>query len=168
VACGFECGVGLGSRETLVPEVDGEAGRLGPGGLTMGPSGWVGEQCPELLDEAVNALGLRAAISGEVQRVAHHDARATMASRETEDGALIAAGLCAFDGQERLGYTEGVRERDTDAARADIEAKPRLCHARPGQRWTRKWYSRHALMIASRAGDGDYNRSVVAIDPRRD
>ena len=73
--------------------MDGEAGWFGPGGITMGLSGWVSEQCPELLDEAVNALGLRAAISGEVQRVADHDTRATMASREAEDGALIAAGL---------------------------------------------------------------------------
>src|ERR1700759_3914417 len=123
----------------------------------MGLSGLVSEQGPELLDEAVNALGLRAAISGDVQRVADHDTRATMASREAEDGALIAAGLCALDGQERLSDTEGVRERDSDAARADIEAEPRLCHAPQWWRWTGKWYSRHALMIASRAGDGDYN-----------
>ena len=56
----------------------------------------------------VDALGLAAAISGEVQRVPDDDACTTVAAGEAEDRALIAAGLRALDGQQGLGDTEGV------------------------------------------------------------
>ena len=74
----------------------------------------------------MDALGLAAAVSGEVQRIADDDAGAAVAACEAEDGALIAAGLRALDGEQRLRDAERVGERDTDAARADIEAEPGL------------------------------------------
>jgi hypothetical protein len=74
----------------------------------------------------MDALGLAAAISGEVQRIADDDAGAVVTACESEDGALIAAGLGALDGEERLRNAERIGERDTDAAGADIEAEPRL------------------------------------------
>ena len=43
--------------------------------------------------------------------------------------APVAAGLRALDGEEGLGNAEGVRECDTDAARADVEAEPGAGHA---------------------------------------
>jgi hypothetical protein len=80
----------------------------------------------ELMDETVDAFGLAAGVSGEVKRVADNDAGAAMAAGEAEDGALVAAGLGALDGEQRLGDAQGVGERDADAAGADVEAEPGL------------------------------------------
>ena len=99
----------------------------------------------------MDAFGLVAAIPGEVQRVADDDARATVAAGEAEDRALITAGLRTLDSQEGPGDAESVGERDTDAAGAYVEAEPRL-------RLTEEWHCRHAMMIASEAEGGDYNR----------
>jgi hypothetical protein len=85
----------------------------------------------------MDTVGLTAAVSGEVQRVADNDAGAVVAAGESEDGALIAAGLGALDGEERLRNAERIGERDTDAAGADIETEPRL------------ELRRHAAMIAT-------------------
>jgi hypothetical protein len=99
--------------------------------------GRLGEERLELIDKAMDTVGLAAGISGEVQRVADNHAGAVVAAGESEDGALIAAGLGALDGEERLRNAERIGERDADAARADIEAEPRL-----GLR-------RHSAMIAT-------------------
>jgi hypothetical protein len=124
VAGGFEYGVGLGGGEALVPEVNGEAGAFRARDIAGCLTGGLGNECSEIVYEAVDALGLSAEISGEVQRIADDDARAAVAPREAKDGALIAAGLRALDGKERLGDAEGAGERDTNAARTDIEAEP--------------------------------------------
>jgi hypothetical protein len=121
----FEGGMGLGGREAFVPEMNGEAGAVGRG--VFAPlDGRLDKERLEFIDKAMDALGLAAAISGEVQRIADDDAGAVVTACESEDGALIAAGLGALDGEERLRKAEGIGERDTDAAGADIEAKPRL------------------------------------------
>ncbi len=115
VTGGLEDGMGLGGGEALVPEMDGER--------------WVAGFCNErfeLVDEAMDALGLAAGVSGEVERVADDDAGTAMAAGEAEDGALVAAGLSAFEGEQRLRDAKGVGERDTDAAGADVEAEPGL------------------------------------------
>jgi hypothetical protein len=114
----LESGVGLGGGEALVPEMDGER--------------WVAGFCDEgfeLVDEAMDPLGLAAGVSGEVERVADDDAGTVMAAGEAKDGALVAAGLRAIDGEKRLRDAENAGERDTDAARADIETEPRLLWA---------------------------------------
>jgi len=80
----------------------------------------------ELVNEAVDAFGLAAGVSGEVERVADDDPGTAMAAGEAEDGALVATGLCALDGEQRLRDAQGIRERDTDAAGADIETEPGL------------------------------------------
>jgi hypothetical protein len=67
-----------------------------------------------------------------VERVADDDAGATVPTRKAQDRPLVAAGLRAFDGEQGLRDAERVGERDTDAARADIEAEPGLRAARPG------------------------------------
>ena len=51
------------------------------------------------MDEVVDALGLAAAVAGEVQRVPYDDACTTVAAGEAEDRALITARLRALDGQ---------------------------------------------------------------------
>ena len=107
LAGGIERSVGLGSGEALVPEVDSEGGVFWAGGIAGGVDDSA-MSALELIDEVVDALGLAAAISGEVQRVPDDDACATVAAGEAEDRALIAAGLRALDGQQRLGDTEGV------------------------------------------------------------
>lgn len=103
------------------------------------------------MDETVDALGLAAAIAGEMQRIADDDACTAVTSREAENGALVAAGLRALNGEERLGDAENARECDTDAARADVKTEP-------GVGLTGKWHTQHALMIVSEADGGDYNR----------
>jgi hypothetical protein len=150
---GLKGGVGFGGGKPLVPEVDDEIcdrggfSQLGSvlAGFGSGNRGWrdrgFGDECFELVDKAVDAIGLAAAISREVQRIAHDDAGAAVAAREAEDGTLIPAGLCALDGEERLRDAERVGERHSDTAGADIKSKP-------GLRLTRKWHVRHALMIA--------------------
>jgi hypothetical protein len=143
----------FGGGEALVPKVDDEIcsrggfSWLGLGLPALGSSnrGWLdqgfGDECFELVYKVVDTIGLAAAIPGEVQRIADYDAGAAVAACEAEDGTLVPAGLCALEGEERLRDAERIRERDTDAARADIEAEP-------GLQLTRKWHFRHALMIA--------------------
>ncbi len=129
VAGGLEGGVRLGGGEALVPEMNGEAGAVG-GSVFRGvfvPLGRrFGDERLEFIDKAMDALGLAAAISGEVQRIADDDAGAVVTACQSEDGALIAAGLGALDSEERLRNAERIGERDTDAAGTDIEAEPRL------------------------------------------
>jgi hypothetical protein len=122
VARRFEGSVSLDGGEALIPQVDDEAGAIRGRGVFL-PLVWrLGDERFELVDEAMDALGLAAAIAGEVQWVADDNAGAPVTARETEDRALVAAGLAALDGEERLRDAERVGERDTDAARADIEA----------------------------------------------
>ena len=80
----------------------------------------------QLVDETMDAAGLAAVVSGEMQRVADDDADAAMAAGKTEDRALIAAGLRALEGEQRLRDAQGVGERDADAAGSDVEAEPGL------------------------------------------
>jgi hypothetical protein len=103
--------------------MNGEAGAVGSG--VVAPLGGRKERL-EFIDEAMDAVGLAAAISGEVQRIADDDAGAVVTACEPEDGALIAAGLGALDSEERLRNAEDIGERDSDAAGTDIEAEPRL------------------------------------------
>jgi hypothetical protein len=126
VAGGLEGGVRLGGGEALVPEMNGEAGAVCGRSVFASLDGRLGKERLEFIDKAMDALGLAAAISGEVQRIADNDAGAVVTACESEDGALIAAGLGALDGEERLRNAERIGERDTDAAGADIEAEPRL------------------------------------------
>jgi hypothetical protein len=49
-----------------------------------------------------------------------------MATGEAEDGALVTAGLRPLEGEQRLRDAQGVRERNADAAGADVEAEPGL------------------------------------------
>jgi hypothetical protein len=150
---GLKGGVGFGGGEALVPEVDSEIcgrsgfSRLGSVVAGLGSSTWgwcdqgFGDEFFELLYKVVDAIGLAAAISGEVQRIADDDAGAAVAAREAENGTLVPAGLCALDGEERLRDAERIRERHSDTTGADIKAEP-------GLQLTRKWHVRHALMIA--------------------
>jgi hypothetical protein len=134
----LERGMSFGGGEALVPEVDGE------GWLVRG----LCNERLELFDEEMDAPGLAAGISGEVQRVSDDNAGAAMAAGEAEDGALVAAGLRALEGKQRLRDAQGIGERDADAAGADVEAEPGLRGAEPGLGLTGKWHIRHALMIA--------------------
>jgi hypothetical protein len=86
-----------------------------------------------------------------MQRIANDDPGAAVTPRETEDGTLVASGLRTLDGEQGLRDAEGVGERNPDTAGAYVEAEQRL-------RLTGKWYCRHAMMIASEAVSGDYNR----------
>jgi hypothetical protein len=126
VAGSFESGVCLGGGEALVPEMNGEPGAVCGRGVFALLAGGLGKERLEFIDKAMDALGLAAAISGEVQRIANDNTGAVVTACEPEDGALIAAGLGALDGEQRLRNAEGIGERDTDAAGADIEAEPRL------------------------------------------
>jgi hypothetical protein len=170
VAGDLEGGVGLGGGETLVPEVDCEAGAI-CSGRAFGRLGWdseglgFGDESLELVYKAVDALGLAAAVSGKVQRIADDDTGAAVAARKTEDRALIAAGLGSLDGEERLRDAERVGECDTDAARAYIEAEPGLRKDSPGLQLTGKWHSRHPLMIAREGRNAEYNQNSAFIDP---
>lgn len=127
--------VSLGGRETLVPEVDGKDGAFRPGlccrGLCRHP-GLLEHERVELLDEAVDAFGLAAFVSGEVERVADDDAAAAMAAGQAQDGALVAARVGALEHHQRLRDAEGIGERDADAARADVKAEPGLGGIRHG------------------------------------
>ncbi len=114
-AGGFEGEVHLRGGEALVPEVDGES-RM----LRLSDEGF------QFTGKAMDARGLGTCLSRESQGIADDDAGASMAARETKDRALIAPGLRALDGEQRLGDTERVGEGDADAARADVEAEPRL------------------------------------------
>jgi hypothetical protein len=116
----------LGGGEALVPEMNGEAGAVCGRGVFALLDGGLGKERLEFIDKAVDPLGLAAAISGEVQRIADDDAGTVVTACQPEDGALIAAELGALDCEERLRNAECIRERDTDAAGADIEAEPRL------------------------------------------
>jgi hypothetical protein len=149
VTGGFESRVGLGGGEPLIPKVDGDAGSVC---RCLGFGCGVGDQRFELIHKTVNALGLAAAIAGEVQRIAGDDAGAAVAARKPEDGSLIATGLGALDGEQRLRDAQQVRERDTDPPRADIEAEP-------GLELTEKWHCGHALMIVREGRGEGYNRS---------
>ena len=122
VAGGLKSGVRLGGGEALVPEVDGEAGAVRTRGIVACPSGRLRYERFEFVDKTMDAVGLAAAIPGQVQRVADDDAGASVTARETEDGALVAAGLAALNCEEGLRNAECIGERNTDAARADIEA----------------------------------------------
>ena len=140
VAGGLEGGMSLGGGEALVPEMNGEAGAAGGSvfrAVFVPLDRRFGDERLELTDKAMDALGLAAAISGEVQRIADDDAGAVVTACESEDGALIAAGLRALDSEERLRNAEGIGERHTDAASTDIEAEP----------WLE--LRRHAAMIAT-------------------
>ena len=86
-----------------------------------------------------------------MQRIANDDPGAAVTPRETEDRTLVASGLRTLDGEQGPRGAEGVGERHPDTARSDIEAQP-------GLRLTGKWHARHAMMIASEAVSGDYNR----------
>jgi hypothetical protein len=125
LAGGFEGGMSFGGGEALVPEMNGEAGAVGS--RVVAPlGGRFGKERLEFIDKAMDAVGLAAATSGEVERIADDDAGAVVTACEPEDGALIAAGLGALDREQRLRNAEGIGERDTDAAGTDIEAEPRL------------------------------------------
>ena len=139
------CGVSLGGRETFVPEVDGEDGACGSGfcGRCL-----LGHQRVELLDEAVDAFSLAAPVSGEVERIADDDAGATMTAGQPQDGTLIAARLCAFQGHQRLSDAKGIGDRDADSACPDVEAEPGLGGIR------------HGVMIAAARA---YNRAVLRL-----
>ena len=102
VAGGFEGGVSLGGGEALVPEVNGEAGAVRGRGVFVPLGRGLGDECLEFVDKAMDTLGLATAIAGEVQRIADDDAGAAVTAREAEDGALVATGLAALDGEERL------------------------------------------------------------------
>jgi hypothetical protein len=132
VACGFERRVDRGGGKALVPEVNGQAGMASIGDVFVRLGVCLGDEPLQFVHEAMDPLGLGAMVSGEVERIADDDAGAAVAACETEDGALVAAGLRAFDGEQGLRDAERVGERDTDAARADIEAEPGLRAARPG------------------------------------
>ena len=119
----------LGGGEALVPEMNCEADAVRGSvfwGVFVLLGRRFGDERLEFIDKAVDAVGLAAAISGEVQRIADDDAGAVVTAYKSEDGPLIAAGLRALDSEERLRNAEGIGERDTDAAGADIEAEPRL------------------------------------------
>jgi hypothetical protein len=118
----FEGGESLGGGEALVPEVDGETGAVRTRGIVACPSGRLRYERFEFVDKTMDAVGLAAAIAGEVQWVADDDAGASVTARETEDRALVAAGLAALNCEEGLRDAECIGERNTDAARADIEA----------------------------------------------
>ena len=117
-ARGLEGGMHLCGREPLIPEVDRKRGVL--------------RLCDEgfqFSDKAMDARGLGACLSGEAEGIAYDDAGASVASGEAQDRALIAARLCPLDGEQRLRNAERVGERDSDAARADVEAEPGLVRA---------------------------------------
>ena len=86
-----------------------------------------------------------------MQRIANDDAGAAVTPREAEDGTLVASGLRTLDGEQGLRDAEGVGKRNPDTAGAYVEAEP-------GLQLTGKWHRRHAMMIASEAVSGDYNR----------
>ena len=146
----------LGGGEALVPEMNCEAGAVRGSvfwGVFVLLGRRFGDERLEFIDKAVDAVGLAAAISGEVQRIADDDAGAVVTACESEDGALITAGLSALDSEERLRNTERIGERDTDAAGADIEAEPglELC--------------RHAAMIATAQASDSAPRSAEGSAP---
>jgi hypothetical protein len=126
VACGFERRVDLGGGKALVPEVNDKAGMASIGYVFVRLGVCLGDERLQFVHEAMDPLGLGAAVSREVERIADDDAGAAVAACEAEDGALVAAGLRAFDGEQRLREAELVGECDTDATRADIEAQPGL------------------------------------------
>lgn len=129
MAGGFEDGVSLGGREAFVPEVNREADREAGAIYRRACFGkGLGDECFEFINKAVDALGLAATVSREMQRIADDDAGAAVAAQEAEDRTLVPTRLGALDGEQRLGDTERIGERDPDAARADIEAEPRLGH----------------------------------------
>jgi hypothetical protein len=90
-----------------------------------------GDEGFELVDEAMDTLGLATEVTREMQGIANDNAGALMAADKAEDGALVAAGLGALDGEERLCDAQGIGERDADAAGADVQAKPGLRRAEP-------------------------------------
>jgi hypothetical protein len=112
----LESGVGLGGGEALVPEMDRESRTI----RRFRDEGF------QLIDEAMDALRLPACVPGEVQRVADHDPGTAMPAGEAQDGALVTAWLRALDGKQGLCDAQSVGERDTDAARSNIEAEPGL------------------------------------------
>ena len=61
-----------------------------------------------------------------MQRIADDDACAAVTPCQAEDRALVAAGLRALDGEQGVGKAENVGECNSDAARPDVEAEPRL------------------------------------------
>ena len=100
--------VGLAGGQPLVPEVNGQAGQraqFGGKGLGFG--------------------GLRANVAGEMQGIAHHDARDTEAAAEASQRAeIVAAVVLALQRQNRLrGQAQFVRDSYADAAGADVEAE---------------------------------------------
>jgi len=100
--------VSLAGGQPLVPEVDGEAGQLaefGGKGLSFG--------------------GLRACIAGEMHGIAYHNAYDAKAPAEARQGAqIVAAVVMPLQRQHRLrGQAQFVRDGNTDAAVADVEAK---------------------------------------------
>lgn len=129
MAGGVKGSVGLGGGEALIPEVDGKGnGLIGSwlGGVRLHEGG-------QLRDEAVDALGLPAVTAGEQKGVADDDAGAAVAAGEAQDGALVAARLDALERHEGLGDAQSVRERDANAACADVKAEPGLgCGAHAG------------------------------------
>jgi len=122
VACRFERCVGLGGGKALVPEMNGEAGMATIGDVFVCVGRCFGDERLQLIHKAMDPLGLGAAVSGEVERIADDDAGATVAACKAENGAQVAAGLRTLDGEQGLRHAERIRERDTDAAGADIEA----------------------------------------------
>src|SRR5882757_10071275 len=118
-AYGFECSVDLGGGKPLIPEVNGDAG-VACIGKVFSCLGHLGDERLQLVHKAMDALGLAAVVSGKMQRIADDDAGATVTARQAEDGALVAAGLRALDGEQGLCNAERVGERNTDAARADV------------------------------------------------
>lgn len=161
MACGLQGGVGFGGREALVPEVDVEAGPIRNCG-TFGCRGrGFGNEGFQLIHKAVDAIGLATAISGQVQRIPDDNADAAVAAREAENGTLVVAGPGALNGEQRLRDAERVRERDTDAARAHIQAEPRLgdAHVAIIGKLRQANYSSHA----SRRAETSARRSRLAL-----
>jgi hypothetical protein len=122
VACRFERCVGLGGGKALVPEVNGEAGMASIGDVFVCVGRCFGDERLQLIHKAMDPLGLGAAVSREVERIADDNAGATVAACKAEDGTQVAAGLRTLNGEQRLREAQGIGECDADAARADIEA----------------------------------------------
>jgi hypothetical protein len=108
VAEGVEMAVGFGGGEALVPEVDGEL-----------------ELIAEGLGEGLRAGGLGALVAGHVEGVADDCfGDGAVLAQDAGDGFQVVAQFGAMQREERLrGVAERVRERETYAALAYVEAE---------------------------------------------
>ncbi len=103
--------VGLGGGEALVEEVKAEVGVL----LT------------EMGGEGLGLGGLRAGITGEMERKADDDVGDEVFADDASDRLQVEVQGFAMEGKERLGGdAEGVGEGEADAAVADVEGEDAL------------------------------------------